>query len=483
MSNVKFYCQDNVVPLEMHKVRIVQKLKLIPIESRLKAITEAGNNTFLLQNRDVYLDMLTDSGVNAMSDKQLAAMMEADDSYAGSETFTRLESKFQEIFGTKYFLPAHQGRACENILSQVFVKPGSIVPMNYHFTTTKSHIVLNGGTVEEILIDEGLKVTSDYPFKGNIDIEKLRALVKKCGVDKIAFLRLEAGTNLIGGQPFSLENMAEVRKVCDEFGILVVLDASLLADNLYFIKVREEKCKNMTIAEITRAMSDLSDIIYFSARKLGCARGGGICTNNKDIYMKIRDLVPLYEGFLTYGGMSVREMEAMAVGMTETMDEDMINQGPLFIEYMTEELKKKGVPVITPAGGLGCHLDAMAFVDHIPQGQYPAGALASALYIASSVRGMERGTMSEQRDAKGNETFSNMELLRLAMPRRVFTLSQVKYAIDRIVWLYENRRLVEGLKFLEEPKILRFFFGRLAAVTDWQSKLLAKFRKDFGDSL
>jgi tyrosine phenol-lyase len=482
MSDVISFYGDSV-PLEMHKVRIVQKLNLLPIERRLEAITEAGNNTFLLKNRDIFLDMLTDSGVNAMSDRQLAAMMVADDSYAGSETFSKLENMSKEIFGKEYFLPAHQGRACENILSQVFVKPGYVVPMNYHFTTTKAHICINGGCVEEILIDEGLETTSTHPFKGNIDIQKLKDLIKKYGAAKIAFLRLEAGTNLIGGQPFSLENMTDVRKVCNEFGILIVLDASLLADNLYFIKKREEKCKNMTIRELTRAMSDLSDIIYYSARKLGCARGGGMCFDNKEIYLKIRELLPLYEGFLTYGGMSVREMEAITVGLEETMDEDMINQGPIFIEYMVDQLNKKGVPVITPAGGLGCHINAKEFLDHVPQSQYPAGALGSALYIASSVRGMERGTMSEQRDDQGNETFSNMELLRLALPRRVFTLSQINYAIDRIVWLYENRRLVEGIKFIEEPKILRFFFGRLDAVSDWQTKLVAKFRKDFGKSL
>lgn len=482
MSEVKFYYGENV-PLEMHKVRIVQKLDLVPIERRLEAINEAGNNTFLLKNRDVFMDMLTDSGVNAMSDQQLAAMMVADDSYAGSETFTKLENKIREIFGTKFFLPAHQGRACENIISQIFVKPGSIVPMNYHFTTTKAHIVLNGGTVEEIYADEALNIKSDKPFKGNMDISKLKGLIDKHGADKIAFVRLEAGTNLIGGQPFSLENMHEVRKVCNEFGLMIVLDASLLADNLYFIKTREERCKNMSIREITREMSDLSDIIYFSARKLGCARGGGICTNNEEVYLKIREMVPLFEGFLTYGGMSVREMEAIAVGLEETMDLNMINQGPQFIACMVEELQKKGVPVVTPPGGLGCHIDAMEFLPHIPQSQYPAGALASAVYLISGVRGMERGTLSEQRDEMGNETFSNMELLRLALPRRVFTLSQVKYAVDRIGWLYENRELVGGLAFVEEPKILRFFFGKLTTTSDWQNKLVAKFRADFGDSL
>jgi tyrosine phenol-lyase len=482
MSKIKFYYGDNV-PLEMHKVRIVQKLNLPPIERRLEAMTEAGFNTFLLKNRDVFMDMLTDSGVNAMSDRQQAAMLEADDSYAGSETFTKLENKIKEIFGKEFFLPAHQGRACENIISQAFVTQGSIVPMNYHFTTTKAHIVLNGGKVEEIFIDEALNTTSSNPFKGNMDIAKLRDLIETNGTEKIAFVRLEAGTNLIGGQPFALENMHEVRKVCDEFGLMLVLDASLLADNLYFIKEREEKYKDKSIREITREIAGLSDIIYFSARKLGCARGGGICTSNKEIYMKMREYVTLYEGFLTYGGMSVREMEAIAVGLEETMDENMINQGPQFIAYMTEELLKKGVPVVTPAGGLGCHINAMEFVDHIPQTEYPAGALAAALYIVSGIRGMERGTLSEQRDENGNETLSHMELVRLAMPRRVFTLSQIKYAVDRIAWLYENRKLIGGLKFVEEPNVLRFFFGKLTTTSDWQTELVAKFKEDFGDSL
>lgn len=482
MVDVKFFSGEQI-PLEMHKVRIVQKLNLPPVEHRLESITEAGSNTFLLKNRDIFMDMLTDSGVNAMSDRQQSAMLVADDSYAGSETFFRLESKLKEIFGMEFFLPAHQGRACENIISRTLVKPGTVVPMNYHFTTTKSHIVLNGGTVEELITDAGLEVASTNPFKGNMDINKLNALVEKHGPDKIAFVRMEAGTNLIGGQPFSLENLREVRNVCHRHGLILVLDASLLADNLYFMKTREEKCKSMNIREITLEMASLCDIVYFSARKLGCARGGGICTSNRELFEKMRELIPLYEGFLTYGGMSVREMEALTVGLDETMDEDVINQGPQFISFMTEELLKKGVPVVTPAGGLGCHINAMEFVSHIPQNEYPAGALAAALYIASGVRGMERGTMSEQRNPDGSEVFSNMELLRLAMPRRVFTLSQVKYAVDRIAWLYENRKLIEGLVFVDEPKILRFFFGRLKPVSDWQQKLAEKFRKDFGDSL
>ncbi|MFJ7951853.1 tryptophanase [Lysinibacillus sp. NPDC096418] len=482
MTNIKFHSGENI-PLEMHKVRIVQKLNLPPIERRVEAIQEAGYNTFLLKNEDIFMDMLTDSGVNAMSDRQQASMLEADDSYAGSATFTKLENKVEEIFGTKYFLPTHQGRACENILAQVYVTPGSIVPMNYHFTTTKAHISLNGGQVEEIFLEEALNLTSDVAFKGNVDIDKLNALIAENGAEKIAFVRMEAGTNLIGGQPFSLANMRDVRKVCDEHNLLLILDASLLADNLHFIKEREEQYQYATIRDITREMADLSDIIYFSARKLGCARGGGICTNSEDAYMKMREYITLYEGFLTYGGMSVREMEAITIGLEETMDEQMINQGPQFIAYMTEELVKHGVPVVTPAGGLGCHVNASDFLPHVEQSAYPAGALAAAIYIVGGVRGMERGTLSEQRDENGVETLSAMELVRLALPRRVFTLSQVKYAIDRIVWLYENRDLIGGLEFVDEPKVLRFFFGKLGTTSAWPQLLADKFREDFGDSL
>lgn len=481
MTDVKLYSGETI-PLEMHKAKIIQKLNLPSIEHRLEAISEAGNNTFLLKNRDVFLDMLTDSGVNAMSDKQLSAMMIADDSYAGSETFYRMEDVIEELFNKKYFLPAHQGRACENLLCQVFVEPGSVVPMNYHFTTTKAHIVLNGGTVEEIFTDEALQVTSSNPFKGNMDIGKLEALIAEKGADNIPFVRLETGTNLIGGQPHSLENMREIRQVCDRHGLMLVLDASLLADNLHFIKTREAACKAMSVREITREISDLCDVMYFSARKLGCARGGGICTNDEAVYLKLRELIPLLEGFLTYGGMSVREMEAITVGLEETMDEDMINQGPQFIEFMVSELQKKGVPVVTPAGGLGCHIDASAFLPHVGQTEYPSGALGSALYLVSGIRGMERGTMSEQREENGDETLAHMELLRLAMPRRVFTMSHLKYAVDRIAWLYENRDLIGGLTFVEEPQILRFFFGKLSTTSDWQTKLVAKFKEDFGDS-
>lgn len=481
MNTVKM-TDGKKLPLEMHRARIVQKCELISPEDRKKAIERAGNNTFLLNNRDVFLDMLTDSGVNAMSDRQLAAMMQGDDSYAGSETFFRLEEAVRQLFDKSFFLPVHQGRAAEHLISKMLVEQGKIVPMNYHFTTSKAHVTVLGGEVLELHLDEALKIKSDFPFKGNMNLEALERVLVQNGQEKVAFVRMEAGTNLIGGQPFSLDNLREVSKLCKHHKVPLVLDASLLSDNLHFIKVRESACKDMTIQEISNAMADLCDIVYFSGRKLGSARGGGICTSDLNFFEKLRPMVPLYEGFLTYGGMSIKEMEAMAIGIYETLDEDVISQGPQFIEFMTEKLIESGVPVITPAGGLGCHLDALSFLSHVPQEKYPAGALAAAIFMVSGIRGMERGTLSEQRNPDGSEPLANMELVRLALPRRVFTMSHILFAVDRIAWLFEHRDLIGGLEWIEEPEVLRFFYGRLKPVGDWQERLLQAFKKDFGES-
>lgn len=480
---VKFYQHDQQVPLEMHKVRIVQKLYLPPIEERMRKMNEAGNNTFLLQNKDVYMDMLTDSGVNAMSDLQQSAMLRADDAYAGSETCNRLKEALLDVFGTPYFLPTHQGRACENILAEAFVKPGMICPMNFHFTTAKAHITRMGGEVIELVIPEGVEPVNDVQFKGNFDIPRLKQLIAERKQD-IAFVRIETGTNLIGGQPVSMANMLEVLSICRKEGIRSVIDASLLQDNLYFIKTREPEYKHAPIRDIMHKLAEASDIIYFSSRKLGFSRGGAIITMHENIYKELMEYVPLYEGFLTYGGMEVRSMEAMAQGLYETLDMEIISQGPIFIEALVRELVEYGVPMVQPAGGLGAHINATAFLDgNLPKEEFPAGALASALYIASGIRGMERGSLSEQRNPDGSEHYAALELLRLAVPRRVFTLSQIKYCADRVKWLYDNRHLIGGLKWVEEPKVLRFFFGRLAPTSDWQTKLVRKFREDFGDSL
>ena len=410
-------------------------------------------------------------------------MMRADDSYAGSETFNRVKAAVKEVFGTENVLPTHQGRACENILAEAYVKPGKVALMNFHFTTTKAHITRMGGSVEELVDKKGLLPQSNDPFKGDFNLQNLRTRIDEIGAENVAFVRVEAGTNLIGGQPVSLENMLAVTDICHDKGVKSVLDASLLQDNVYFMKTREARCKYMEPKAIYHLLADHFDIIYFSARKLGFAKGGIITSKDSKYTREMMEYIPLYEGFLTYGGIDVRTMEAMAQGLYESLDMEYINQGPEFINYLTKELDDYGVPVILPSGGLGCHLNAGAFVPDMPHDQYPAGAVAAALYIAGGIRGMERGTLSEQRNPDGTEPFAELELMRLGVPRRVYTLSQLKYVADRVKWLWDNRSLIGGLQWVEEPSVLRFFFGRLKEMDYWQERLAEKFRSDFGDSL
>ena len=480
MSNIKFYSRKPV-PMEMHRVKIVQKLTMLTAEERLAKMREAGFNTFLLHNGDIFMDMLTDSGVNAMSDRMQAAMLHADDAYAGSETFYRMNEKLTELFGIKHLLPAHQGRAAEHIIAQHFVKPGNCIIMNYHFTTSKAHVTRLGARVEELIKDEGLVMKSNLPFKGNIDLDKVRACIEREGADNIPYIRIEAGTNLIGGQPVSYENMKAVTDLAKEYGITTVLDASLLQDNLYFIKTREESMKDKSIREITRMIGDLYDVIYFSARKFGFGRGGGILVRDEETFHAMEDYITMFEGFLTYGGMSVKEMEALIVGFEETMDLDVISHGPQFIDHCVRELDALGIPMVTPGGGLGAHINAREVVGHIPSEQYPAGSLVAALYLAGGIRGMERGTLSEERNPDGSERIAAVEMVRLAFPRRVFTLSQTEYVIDRVKWLYDHRHLIGGLRFVHEPKSLRFFTGRLEPIGDWPERLVEAYKADFED--
>lgn len=478
MPEIKFY-NRKPVPVEMHRVKIVQKLTMLSADERLQKMKDAGFNTFLLHNGDIFMDMLTDSGVNAMSDNMQAAMLRADDAYAGSETFYRMNDKLTELFGIKHLLPAHQGRAAEHIIAQHFVKPGNCIIMNYHFTTSKAHVTRLGARVEELIKDEGLVMKSNLPFKGNIDLDKVRACIEREGADNIPYIRIEAGTNLIGGQPVSYENMKAVTDLAKEYGITTILDASLLQDNLYFIKTREESMKDKSIREITRMIGDLYDVIYFSARKFGFGRGGGILVRDEETFHAMEDYITMFEGFLTYGGMSVKEMEALIVGFDETMDFDVISQSPQFIDHCVRELDSLGIPMVTPGGGLGAHINAREVVSHIPSEQYPAGSLVAALYLAGGIRGMERGTLSEERNPDGSERIAAVEMVRLAFPRRVFTLSQTEYVIDRVKWLYDHRHLIGGLRFVHEPKSLRFFTGRLEPIGDWPERLVAAYKADF----
>ncbi|MCL2647784.1 MAG: tryptophanase [Phycisphaerales bacterium] len=470
-----------MIPIEMYKVRVVQKANLVPASQRLTAIENAGYNTFLLRTRDVFLDMLTDSGTNAMSDNQLASMMVSDDAYAGGESYYKLLDAVREILGFEFCMPAHQGRAAEHLLAKVFVKPGDQVLMNYHFTTTKAHFELLGGTVHEIYRDGALETTSTNLFKGNIDLSKLEKLIAQHGPKKISFVRMECTTNLIGGQPFSMENLRQVSQLARKNNIPVVIDTSLVSENAYFIKRREKGYADKSILEIVKEMMSYADVTYMSGRKSTCVRGGLLATNDRKIFDRLREWLPVYEGFLTYGGMSSKEVEAMAVGLREMCDIEVASSSADLIEYFVAKMLEAGLPAVTPAGGLGAHVDAMKFLPHVPQSQYTAGSMSAAIYIVSGARPMERGTVSMDRDKNGNDVLSDVELARLAVPRRVYTMAHMDYVVDRLKWLYAHRDLVGGLKFIEEPPVLRFFFGRLAALNDWGTKLTAAFRKDFGD--
>jgi tryptophanase len=469
------------VPMEMHKVRMVQKIALPPAERRLAAIEEAGYNTFQLRTQDVFLDMLTDSGTNAMSDNQFAAMMRTDDAYAGSATFYEFAEAVKDVLGYRHVMNVHQGRAAEHLLTKVFAKPGDVIPTNYHFTTTKAHIELTGAVCLELFTSEALKTQSTAPFKGNMDPQRLRDTIRQFGPEKIAFVRMEATANLLGGQPFSMANLREVTDICHDFGLLTVLDGSLMCENAYLIREREHGYEKRTVAEILKEMCGLVRLFYMSGRKNTSVRGGFIATNEKELFEKIQPWLPVYEGFFTYGGMSQREIAAMAVGLREMVEPDVAGCAVEQIRYFVAKAVEAGIPVVTPAGGLACHLDAKAFVPHIPQSEYPAGALAAALYLVSGIRSMERGTISMDRDKDGKEVFADLELARIALPRRVYSVSHIEYAVDRIAWLQRHRALVKGLRFVFEPPVLRFFLGKLAALDHWGSDLCRVCKDELGD--
>jgi len=473
------------VPVEMHKIKVVQRMNLLPSEERLRCIRNVGYNTFLLPSREVFLDWLTDSGTNAMSDSQLAAMMVADDAYAGSESFYKLARAVKNVFGLEYTLPVHQGRAAEHLLVKVFLKPGQEVLTNYHFPSTRVHVELAGSKIHDLVPDESLIPKGTAPFKGNIDIQKLKRAIKQLGADKVAFIRMEATTNLIGGQPFSMQNLKEVKKIASENNILLIIDGSLVGENAYFIKQREQGYAHKSIREILQEMMSYADIFYMSGRKSGSARGGLIATNHKQWFDQLMVWLPVYEGFSTYGGMSTKELEAMAVGLEEMTDPEVAGSSPEFIRYFTERLEEYGVPVVTPPGGLACHVNAREFLPDIPPLQYPAECLNAALYLVSGARGVERGTMSEDRDPKtGQEVTARMELVRIAIPRRAVTLGQIEYVASRVAWLHQHKNLVGGLRFVEEPPVMRFFFGKLEPVGgDWGARLVKAFQDDFGPEL
>ena len=446
---------------EPYKIKVVEPIAVTTREQREKTIEEAGYNTFLINSKDVYIDLLTDSGTTAMSDDQWAGMMLGDESYAGSRNFHRLEKAVQEIYGFKYVVPTHQGRGAENLLSQLLITEGDYIPGNMYFTTTRAHQELNGGTFRDIIIDEAHDSTSDHPFKGNVDIDKLEALIAEVGAERIPYICVAVTVNLAGGQPVSMENLKAVSEVAKKHNIHVMYDATRCVENAYFIKERESGYENHTIAEILYEMMSYSDGCTMSGKKDNLVNiGGFLALNDPDIYQRATQLVVVYEGMPSYGGMTGRDMEAMARGIYESVDYNYIHHRISQCRYLGDRLIEAGVPVVRPIGGHAVFLDAKKFYEHIPQDEFPAQTLAAQLYVQSGVRSMERGIVSAGRDSEGNHYYPALELVRLTIPRRVYTYSHMDVVADSIVDLYKERDTAKGLEMIYEPPVLRFFTAR-----------------------
>ena len=447
---------------EPFKIKVVEPLEITTREHREQAIQEAGYNTFLLHSKDVYIDLLTDSGTNAMSDNQWAGMMLGDEAYAGSRNYYNLEEKMQEYYGYKYLVPAHQGRGAEHMVSQVLVKPGMYVPGNMYFTTTRLHQELAGGTFVDVIIDEAHDPQNQHPFKGNIDLQKLEDLIRKVGADKIPYLSIAGTVNMAGGQPFSMENLKQSYELCRKHGIRIIFDATRAIENAYFIKVREEGYEDRTIAEILKEMCSYTDGATVSAKKdLYVNIGGFLATNEYEVFEEARNMVVVYEGLHTYGGIAGRDMEAMARGIEEMVEFDQVRSRIGQVEYAGENLLKHGIPIVEPVGGHAIFLDAKKFYPHIPQTEFPAQTLAAEIYMDSGVRSMERGIVSAGRNkGTGDHYYPKLELVRLTFPRRVYTQAHCDVMIESIVETFKNRDNVKGLTMVYEPKYLRFFQAR-----------------------
>lgn len=447
---------------EPYKVKMVEPLRILPKEERLEAIKKAGYNTFLLNSRDVYIDLLTDSGTNAMSDRQWAGMMMGDEAYAGSENFYHLQETVQEIMGLKYVVPTHQGRGAENILSQILVKPGTYVPGNMYFTTTRAHQEMNGGTFVDVIIDDAhISDKEDVAFKGNIDLQKYENLINEVGAENIPYICVGVTVNLAGGQPVSMQNLREVYELSQKHGIRVMFDCTRYVENAYFIKTREEGYQDKSIAEIVKEMFSYADGATMSGKKDGIVNiGGFLAMNEEELYHKACALVVVYEGMPSYGGMSGRDMEAFAIGLKEALDFNYIKHRVEQVEYLGNKLIEAGIPIVRPIGGHAVFLDAKQFLPHIPQSEYPAQVLAAEIYIESGVRTMERGNVSAGRNKEGKEYFPKLELVRLTLPRRVYSYAHLDFVAQAIINTYNRRDEIKGLKFSYEAPVLRFFTGR-----------------------
>ena len=447
---------------EPFKIKVVEPIKMTSREHREEAIKEAGYNTFLLKSEDVYIDLLTDSGTNAMSDYQWAGMMIGDEAYAGSRNFYYLWDNVTKYYGMPYFVPTHQGRAAEHMVSKILIKQGDYVPGNMYFTTTRLHQELAGATFVDVIIDEAHDPVNPHPFKGNVDLNKLDKLVQEVGADKIPYVCIAGPVNMAGGQPFSMANLKEVKSYCDNKGIKMWFDATRATENAYFIKQREEGYADKSISEILFEICSYFEGLWVSAKKDLMVNIGGIfATKNKEVFEEARNLVVVYEGLHTYGGLAGRDMEAMARGMEEMVQFDNIRARIGQVEYCGNRLEEYGIPFVKPIGGHAIFLDAKVFLEHLPQDQFPAQTLASEIYLDSGVRGMERGVVSAGRDPKtGDHRYPKLELVRLTFPRRVYTQAHIDVTVESVASVFENRKNIKGLKMVYEPKYLRFFQGR-----------------------
>jgi tyrosine phenol-lyase len=446
---------------EPYKMKMVELLKMTTSTQRKKAIKDAGYNTFLLKSEDVYIDLLTDSGTSAMSDVQWAGMMRGDEAYAGSRNYYNLERAVKKYYGYKYLIPTHQGRGAENILSKILIKKGDIVPGNMYFTTTRLHQELAGGTFADIIIDEAHDPASLHPFKGNVDIRKLDVLVKKYGVKRIPYITIGVTVNMAGGQPISLKNLKELRAYTKKHKLRVILDMTRVAENAFFIQQREKGYEKKSIKEIVLEICSQTDGATMSAKKDALVNiGGFMATNEWDVFEEARNLVVVYEGLHTYGGLAGRDMEAMAIGIEESLNDKHQQARVGQVEYLGNKLKECGIPIVLPIGGHGIFIDAKAFLPHVKQGQFPAQALAAEFYIDSGVRTMERGIVSAGRKADGNNYYPKLELVRFTIPRRVYTQAHMDVITESVIRVYERRDKVKGLKMVYEPRYLRFFQAR-----------------------
>ncbi|MER2088723.1 MAG: tyrosine phenol-lyase [Sporosarcina sp.] len=452
---------------EPFKIKSVETLSMLSFEERKKSLIRAGYNTFLIDSEDVYIDLLTDSGTTAMSDAQWGALMTGDEAYAGSKSWKKLEKAVRDVYGFKFVLPTHQGRGAENILSQLKIKKGDYVPGNMYFTTTRAHQEMNGATFVDIIINEAHDPAIDLPFKGNVDLAKLQRLIDEVGADKIPYVCLAVTVNLAGGQPVSMQNMKDVYELCSSYGIDVILDATRCVENAYFIKEQEAGHANRSIASILMEMMSYSDGCTMSGKKDCLVNiGGFLAMNDEDLYIRSRELVVVYEGMPSYGGMSGRDMEAMAIGIHEAIDDHYIEHRVGQVRHLGQQLINAGIPVVKPIGGHAVFLDARAFLPHLSQDEFPAQALAAALYLDSGVRSMERGIVSAGRDnTTGKNNTPNLELVRLTIPRRVYTNNHMDVVVDSILALYEKRDAICGLHMDYEPPTLRFFNARFSPLS------------------